>query len=277
MIYLIISIALTASIFWIFKWHSLKGTNINVCVASNYVIAGSLGFIINRNSIQFLSINISENLWPVLVMGVLFIIIFLLIGKSTNESGVGMTVMASKLSVLITILFSFLIFKDVIGLRTIIAFPLAVVSIVLYQWSKNTIKPRGSYVLPVLVLVGSGVVDFFLAWLSKYSDWPTGLNASVIFSTAAVVGVLFVAFRRFRIKRIDILIGIVLGILNYGSIHYFLIAFKSTTNNPLYFLIFSIGTLLLSSIGSVMLFKEKLNKNKIAALGLAICALLLAH
>lgn len=277
MTYLLISTALTASIFWIFKWHSLKGDNINVCVTSNYIIAGSLGLLINRYDIKQLNINMADNLWPVMAMGAMFIVVFLLIGKSTKDSGVGMTVMASKLSVLITILFSYLIFKDIIGSKTLIAFPLAIISIVLFQWSKTETKSKGRYTLPILVLVGSGIVDFFLAWLSKNSDWPTGLNASIIFSTAALLGVFFVIISRFRIKRIDIFIGIVLGILNYGSIHFFLLAFKTTTNNPLYFLIFSIGTLLLGSLGSVALFKEKLNKNKIIALGLAVCALLLAY
>jgi drug/metabolite transporter (DMT)-like permease len=277
MLALFIAIILTAGIFWVFKWHGNAGNNLNITVVTNYFVAATIGFIVNREHVSELNTNFSHNIWPLLILGLLFITTFILIGYSTKKSGVGLTVMASKLSIFVTILLSFLIFKDSIGSKTIIAFPIAVASIVLYQYTKGEKKQKKDLWLPLIVLLGSGVVDFFLAWLSKNSDWTTGLNASIIFLIAATLGSIQVVFTQFRIKRIDFLIGLVLGSINYASIHFFLLAFKHTSNNPLYFLLFSIGTLLISSIGSMLFFKEPINRNKIISLSLSCLALFLAY
>lgn len=277
MIFLSFSIFFTAAIFWIFKWHSNHGSNLNICIVTNYFVAGLLGFIVNNSDINTLAINTIQNGWPVFAMGALFIATFIFMGLSTRESGVGLTVMASKLSVLITVFLSFIVFKEQLGWRTTVAFPLAICSIILYQSKAVKSSKKWQFTLPLLVLIGSGLVDFCLAYLSKHSAWSEGLNASLIFSFAAIFGTIYTAFSNFRIKRIDLLVGIVLGTINYGSIHFFLLAFAQTNNNTLYFLIFSIGTLLLSSIGSIIIFKEKLNSKKIAALALASIALLLAY
>ncbi len=277
MIALFIAIVFTAGIFWVFKWHGNNGDNLNITVVTNYFVAAIIGFLVNRQHLYELNDNFTNNIWPLLALGLLFITTFVLIGYSTKKSGIGLTVMASKLSIFVTIFLSFLIFKDSIGIKTILALPIAIASIILYQFTKGEKKRKKDLWLPLVVLLGSGIVDFFLAWISKNSDWTTGLNASIIFLIAATLGVIQVLFTQFRIKRIDILIGVVLGSINYASIHFYLLAFKQTTNNPLYFLLFSIVTLLISSIGSIALFKEPINRNKIIALSLSCLALYLAY
>lgn len=277
MLALFLATVLTSALFWVFKWHDNKGKNLKITVVTNYFTAAAIGFAINISQITEISSNFFSNIWPLMILGSLFISTFILIGYCTKKSGVGLTVMASKLSIFVTILLSFVIFKDQIGAKTLSAIPIAVLSIILYQYAKGVKKSSKDLWLPLIVLLSSGVVDFFLAWLSKNSDWSTGLNASIIFFIAATLGSIYMLFTRFRILRIDLLIGITLGSINYASIHFYLTAFKHTTNNPLFFLLFSIGTLLISSIGSMILFKEAINKNKIISLALACLALFLVY
>jgi drug/metabolite transporter (DMT)-like permease len=277
MLALFLAIVLTSAIFWIFKWHGNTGNNLKVTIVCNYLTAALIGFIVNSKYISDIEENFFQNIWPLLLLGTLFISTFIFIGYCTKKSGVGLTVMASKLSIFETIVLSVLIFEDNIESKTILALPIAITSIILYQYTKGERKKITDLWLPLIVLMGSGIVDFFLAWLSKNSDWNTGLNASIIFLTASILGAIHLLFRRFRIIRIDLFIGFALGCINYASIHFYLLAFKHTDNNPLFFLIFSIGTLLISSIGSMIFFRESVNRNKIISLSLACLALFLAY
>lgn len=274
MIYLLISIVCTSALFWIFRWHSMKGKNQLTLITVNYFVAGLVCSLYSYKEFDIEQLPTNPWTFACIALGLSFVFSFLIIAKSTAETGVSLTAMASKLSLILTVLLSFIFLDDKMSWRQIFALLLALIAI--YISNKSEVGTKSSK-LPWLVFFLSAIVDFLLGYFSKKSGLESATISSLIFCAAAFSGIIYSLITRNRIIIIDLLFGVFLGLVNAVSIFTFLQAFKTEHSSAFLFISFSVGILLVSTFGSIILFKEKISVRKRMGILLSIISIFLLY
>ena len=97
-----------------------------------------------------------------------------------------------------------------------------------------------------------------------------------IFLAALILAFLMVLFKKQRLTLKDVLFGVLIGVPNYFSSRFLLLAVGSLPAVITY-PVYSVGTLIVITVASVLFFKEKLSNQKKTALVLILGALVLLN
>ncbi len=272
MIFLILSILSSTSLFVIFKYVDRYGIRNFDVIIINYIIASILGFSISNYDPGFFPIYANPWFPYAITIGILFVIGFVLIGKSSQKVGIAITTVASKMSVIIPISFSLLYdpADHITNLKLIgIVTALFAVFFTVYRKRKIDFDPRNLY-LPLILFLGMGVIDSIikLAQFKYIEDGSSTLFSAILFSMAAIIGlatnILQGTSFRSLFKPRTLMLGSLLGIGNYGSIYFLILALnhKTPSGTPIdgsvVFGINNIGIVGLSVILGLLVFREKL-------------------
>ena len=106
MIYLILSIISSTSLFVIFKYSDKYGIRNFDIIIINYIIASILGFAVSDYNTEIFPLHTNPWFPYAVTIGILFVFGFILIGLSSQKVGIVITTVASKMSVIIPIAFS---------------------------------------------------------------------------------------------------------------------------------------------------------------------------
>lgn len=285
MIWVLLTILSATGIFVFFKlFDQYKLPNINGIVI-NYLVAAILGFAISDNRSVVLDI-FSESWAPLaIIIGVLFIVMFFVIGYSSIVSGMSLTTLASKMSVVIPILFSILYFGENVTEIKIFGLILAVVGLVLAVFKKQ--KGGGlskQFWIPIILFVGMGCVDSLVKYAQEtyVNDDISSVFTALLFFVSFLVGLITMlfkpsGFKAFRNPKV-LLLGTGLGIVNYGSIYFLIRALNSKVfDSSVIFGINNIGIISLSAIIGYVFFKERLTKMNWIGLMICIVAILVLY
>ena len=109
--------------------------------------------------------------------------------------------------------------------------------------------------------------------LSALKVWNF-IQSAPVFFTAFIIGLLKVIWDGKRIIRKNIIAGIILGIPNYFSIYFILLALKHL-GGIYVFPILNIGVVLLSSIISWLFYKEQMSKTNWIGIVLACLSIII--
>lgn len=220
-----------------------------------------------------------------LLLGSLFILIFFFMASTVEKLGISVNAVSSKMAVVIPLSFSFLMFGE--ALKPIFALGLLLSLLSIYLISvKTELRLNKTYILlPVIVFVGSGLIDTSLKLFETNYTGDVDMNriSYSIFLGAFITGVVVQVIRYFRGLYIlswrNTVAGIALGIPNYYSIFVLLLALQYfSDNSALVFSLNNISIVLLSSLLSVILFKERLNlKNRVGIIVAVISILIIAY
>jgi len=272
MIYLLLSIISSTSLFVIFKYLDKYGIKNFDVIIINYIVASILGFSISRYNPEIFPLW--DNPWfPYsVVIGILFVVGFVLIGRSSQKVGIAITTVASKMSVIIPITFSLLYdpYDHITNLKLGgIVLALFAVFFTVYRKRKIDFDPRDLY-LPVTLFLGMGLIDSIikLAQFKHIDNGASTLFSAVLFSIAALTGIITNLIRgnsfRTLTKPATLMWGTLLGLGNYGSIYFLILALnqKLPTGIPIdgsvVFGINNIGIVGLSVLLGLVVFREKL-------------------
>lgn len=268
-VFLILSIASSTLINVIFKLFALRNINKLSAIVMNYFTCFALGIVLSGNS------SISSHLehrWFLyaISLGAFFVLIFFLMATTTEKLGISVNAVSSKMSVVIPLVLAFLLFKEDFNILFGIGLSVGLFSIYLISVRKEIHLNRHYILLPIAVFLGSGFIDFSLKWMEESFSSQTSLEAISysIFLGAALCGSIVLLVRYVRVglqfSWKNSLAGILLGIPNYFSILFLLKALQYFNNNSaLVFSLNNVSIVLLSSVISILIFKEKLNaKNK---------------
>ncbi len=266
MIYLILCIVSSSLLFVIFKVVGRLNLNIFPVIVINYIIAALLGFSIDH----FPPPGVMKEPWFVmaLVIGVLFIWMFFVIAMTTQKAGIAVTSVASKMSVIIPISFSILYFQETVTLFKLAGIFLAVVSVVLTIYKKGDDTPvsRRALLLPVILFFGAGLIDSLIKYTQEtyIGNDNAIMFTSVLFTIAAISGIVIIPFKRNVIKIFTdsktIVAGIILGVVNFGSLYGLIKALDSRVyDSSIVFGINNIGIVLLSLFFALIMFTERLS------------------
>jgi len=274
MFYLLLCIVSSSLLMVVFKIAGNRKLDNYLIIVINYLVASFFGFIIGG----FPGQNVLKEAWLpfAAIIGVLFILIFLVMALSTQRSGISVTTIASKMSVILPILFSIIYFNETINSLKVFGILLALLAVFLTVSRKDRSGKgiRSNSVLPLTLFLGTGVIDSLIKYTqeSYLESTDTVVFTSTLFLIAAISGIVYLPF---RIKthgitpgKEAITAGIILGIINFGSLFGIVSALESQVfDSSIIFGINNIGVVLLSVIIALITFSEKLSLlNKIGIL-----------
>jgi drug/metabolite transporter (DMT)-like permease len=274
MIYLLLSILTSSSLLIIFKYFERNKVQNDEAIIVNYFTAFALGLIINGGY------NINETIQAVwlpnaILLGLVFVLIFNVMALTSQRNGVAIASVANKMSVLIPIVFSIVIYKDSVGIQKILGIALACIGLYLSVWQEksNELKASAGVWLPILLFFGSGFIDTLLKYTQEMylTENDTLHFVPIIFLVAGSLGLVHKILKwEIRFKAKNVLWGVLLGVPNYLSV-YFLVktleikGFESSVIFP----VNNMGIVAVASIASYFILKERLAaKNKI---GILLC------
>ncbi len=284
MIALSLSILSSTMIFVVFKLFSRFKINTLHAIVMNYITACFCGIMFQESTINFT--EIPQYTWfPfALGLGALFITVFNLMAITTQRSGLSVVSVATKMSVVIPILFGLLYYRESLGIFKILGIILALVAVYLASIKTQDglkIKPS-NFIFPILVFLGSGVIDTTIKYLEgefiAKDDIP--IFSATIYAMAAVIGFFILIFQatkgNFKFQFKNALGGIALGIPNYFSVYFLVQALRSGIfDSSGVFTVNNVAIVMISTVLGILLFKEKLLLKNWIGIGLAILGILL--
>lgn len=273
MIFIILCILSATSIFFVFKYISKHNIPSLPIIVINYFVASAIGFIVGGEKPSLTRFYQSDWLVLAIIIGVLFILLFFVIGKSSQTSGMSITTVASKMSVVIPISFS--LWQDQTdqpGLLKFIGIILALSAVYLTVYQKDTMLAKMEKIgYPILLFLGMGFVDSLVKFAQyKYvTNDESSYFTAILFFISFLTGLIILLCRKnvwssLKDRRI-ILWGLFLGIVNFGSIYFLIRAlnFKNSAgagiDSSVVFGINNTSIVLLSVLTGVFIFHEKLS------------------
>ena len=285
MINLIITITTFSAMVMLFKYFDKIGVNNFTAITFNYFTAGILALFSYRveNSIIELKSNINLNLLICsLIVGVLFIMTFNLYAFTAQKIGITLSTIANKMSMIIPILIGLILFKEEVTLIKVIGIFLAIGAIIFSSKEDKKSKKLSQVNMLILSLlfIGQGLADGILNWAQKNILNSENMNLffTLTFLSAGLAGGLYIFYKiktsNFKMNKKSILWGIILGIPNYLTLLYFIKSLKNDLfSSYQVFPIVNIGVIVLCTILSVILFKEKVSFYKWIGVGFGILAI----
>lgn len=272
MIYLILCIISSTGIFIVFKTLDKKNIPPYPVILINYIVASCLGFLINAQS--FVMNEIVTSPWMIIstLIGFLFIVMFFLVAKSSGEAGISITTVASKMSVIFPIALSILLEReDHLTFLKAIAISAALIGVLFTIYEPGKLfYHRNRIFLPLVLFFGMGIVDSLVKFAQHtyVGDADIAIFSAVLFAMAFFTGLIILPFRKQGLKeftsRSVIIAGLILGIVNFGSVYLMISALNYTNSKGLSIdssIIFganNIGIVSLSVLSGLLIFKEKL-------------------
>ncbi len=288
MIYLILSVFFSVLLLINFRLHPRFGVNTFQAIILNYPVCFLTGLILLPNN-QHFNFDLSQfsTLWA-LLLGIGFVVTFLLSGASTQRMGMTATSLANNISLVIPVLFSLIFLKSSqnFDIWNYLGLALAIVAVALSTFKKekstaNRSANTSDWLLPIAVFVMYGITNTTFNFLNaKYvtasgQTIPFTLNilvGSIVFG--GIVLILRIIQGKETLELKSIWAAFPLGIPNFLSFYFLLKAFDEFKNNGAFVLpIYNISVILGSTTIALIFFHERLtNLNKIG-LALAVLAI----
>ncbi|MCF8261735.1 MAG: EamA family transporter [Melioribacteraceae bacterium] len=277
MINILLTILCSTSIALILKQNSVKSGSSIVLLTANYFAATVI-------SLFMLSNELPENFEiPIILFGCLvgglFVISFFAFSRAVGNAGTGLATTSSRLSVIVPVILSMLVLKEMPGVLQTIGLFGALVTIILFYFSlkneKGNKENRKAYFYLFGVLVGIGIGDFCMKiFESQFVDSEKSLFLLSIFGSAFCYTLIISLISRKKFDQKTISLGLLLGIPNIFS-SYFLINALTEFKAVIVFPIVNIGIILLTTLLAIIIWKEKINNEGILALVVGIFAIVL--
>ena len=281
---LALSILASTLIFVIFKLFERFKINILHAIVVNYMVAASCGIVFYEGKVAINEIIQLPWFYYTLALGSLFIIVFNLMALTTQRSGLSVVSVATKMSLVIPIIFGLVYYKENLGIAKFFGIVLALIAVYLasIKSEKGLRINKRSLLLPVLVFLGSGIIDTSIKFLEDtyVSENDVPIFSATIFGAAATIGILVVVSqiirRTFKFEFKNILGGILLGVPNYFSVFFLVKALRSDLfDSSGIFTVNNVAVVMISTLMGIILFKEKLLPKNWLGIILAIASIFL--
>lgn len=279
MIFLLLSILSSSAIFVVFKLFKKYNVNTLQAIVVNYFIAFAFGIMTTTTAININNIVTSDWFYGAVVLGFLFIAIFNVMALTAQKNGLSVASVASKMSVIIPIVFGIFIFKESIGALKITGIVLALIAVYLTSLKpKDDVVLTKSIYLPIILFLGSGIIDTSINYFAPDDQIP--IFSAVIFAFAGIIGCLILVYKsirgttRFKLNCIPF--GLALGVLNYYSIYFLLKALRvQGIESSTLFTVNNVGIVAFSTLIGLLIFKEHISLKNWIGIGIAIISILL--
>ncbi len=286
MLFLSLSIVLSASLVLLFKWFQkfqldtiqILVANYWTCVICATVYTGSFPF----------NAQLPQQEWFLFsfFMGLFFIAGFYCAAMTVAIAGVAVSSVMQKMSLLIVVAYTTYVYHESMNLLKVAGLALAVVAILLSSFGSERTRTIGSknflvYFFPVATLVLGGAVDICIFEVQNSFPQLSGDIGfiGVLFGMAGILGILVLLVRYQFSKRglhgKSWLAGILLGVPNFFSIITLLKSLNMGWQGSVVFPINNVGVIAFATLIAWLLLGEKLNTYKVGSIVCSIIAIVL--
>lgn len=281
MIYLILAIVFSTGVFVAMRLFERFKLDNHQALMWNYVFAAGTGFLMCKQFDAPAQLVAEPWFGLSLITGFWFIFTYLLMTASTQRSGVTITSLSSKLSVVLPTLAGVVLFGEMLNFVATMGIVLALVALVLVVGEKGQSDKTNkiNWLLPILIFFGTGTGDILMKLTEqRNTSDDMGFMIAFIYFIALLFGILIVAYDFIRGKSRwqwkSALGGIGLGVINFFSTYCVYHAMRCFDNVVL-FPVYNIGVVSLTALTGWLLFKEKLTWKNYLGLAIAIIAVIL--
>ncbi len=208
--------------------------------------------------------------------GLLYLLGFILLKINIRRNGVVLSATFMKLGLLVPIMVSVVLFRELPDWVQLVGFLIAVAAIILINFEKQENNASFKIGLIFLLLAGGGG-DAMSKIFEGFGN--AALSEQFLFYTFVSAFVLCVALMIYQKEKIggkEICYGLLVGIPNYYSARFLLLAVSKLPAVIVYPTV-SVATIVLISLTGVLFFKEKLGKRQWIAIGMILAALVLLN
>jgi drug/metabolite transporter (DMT)-like permease len=280
MMFLLLSILCSVSIAHLLKYVEGKPIAKFGLFATNYLVGALIAFGGSYRELQ--QVRLGPVLWLGMIVGGLFVCSYVLMTLTFRTLGVTIPVSLMRLSAVLPTFGSIIFFAE-------LPQPLQVVGIILaFLALPLTSEERLVFTDPGRILnngFGWGLMLFFTFGISNFifkiqrelfqTQNPYYFLA-IIFFTAFLVSIIVALARHAKMTRYVLGLGIILGVLNVFA-NYSLMRALQVLPGIVVYPINGVGTIVLSAMTSMILWKERLTRSNYAFIVLASIALLLIY
>ena len=180
-----------------FKIFHRLGISSFQAIVINYGVAGLIGFLMEPGSSNLL-LHINKP-WFLngCILGMVFILNFYIMAKSTQKIGASVTSVAGKMSLVLTVLFSIFYFKEVVNVPKIAGIIIALTSVFLIIQINSKQVDKKFIFLPIILFFGGGFIDTSLNYNQQVhlQNGGTGLFSTITFCSAFIIGFIVLVYR----------------------------------------------------------------------------------
>ena len=257
------------------KLNTLRVLTVNYLTAT-VIAASTTGFD------QISQLDFSEGFYALVLgaaVGVIFIANFFIYSKSVHHNGVGISVAAMRISLIVPVLLSTVWYLELLSFRQWVGVMLVFITLFLLLPNKRKMlrEPFSAAWLLVLLFIGTGLGDSSLKiYEVEFSSLLSKEHfMGIVFFTAFLVGLIVVLIKKnWRFKRSEILLGIAVGIPNlYTAI--FLIEALERMNGAVVYSSVNVLTVLGGTLLGILKWGDKLTRIQWTGIALTLITILL--
>ena len=279
MIYLLLAIASSAMVSVCMRMSERHVRNTMVMFTVNYAVCLMIArFYMGDIRLFTAEDGIAVAVGLGLASGCLYLVNFVLLRRSIQYSGVVLSSASMKLgAVLIPVLAAILLFHERMKWPQMAGATLAVLAILLINIEKGDIRHDSKKGWLIALLLLSGLTDTMANIYDKTG--AEALKNHYLFYTflAALFLALAMALRKGeKAHPADLFYGVLIGVPNYYSARFLLSALGKLPAVIVY-PVYSVGTIITVTLIGLMIFHERLSRQKAGALGLILVALALLN
>ncbi len=276
MLYLILAILSSAMVSITMRISEKYITNKMAMFMSNYAIciALSAAFMDWKNmgagpGVPTLALGV--------VSGVLYLVSFIFLKYNMQHNGIVLSSTFMKLGVLIPTVMAVVVFREIPKWTQVLGIGISVFAIIIIHFEKEALQESNKKSWLLLLLVLSGVTDS-MANIYEHVGKPEGKDGYLLitFAMAFVLATVFACRDKNKMTRKDLLFGMLIGIPNYFSARFLLLALGSV-DAVLAYPMYSVATMIVIMLAGVLAFREQLSKKKAVALVMIVVAVCLLN
>lgn len=274
--FLLLTVLCSTSIALILKHSDTRKGEPIVLLAGNYLVASVIALVI-----LLLTKSTTFSIETLLFgsgLGLLFVISFFIYAKAISYAGTGLATTSSRLSVIIPIVFSIIIFNEAPKFNHLIGFLFTLITFIFFYFTVKGNHTDGDgikkYLVLLAVFIGIGINDFAM---KIFNSWRPSEEEQYfvffIFASAFIYSSVYIFFNKIKIEKHTSISGLVLGVPNVFST-IFLLASLSLLPAILVYPLMNVGIIVLTTLLAFIIWKEKLNRWGVFALISGLIAIL---
>lgn len=276
-LYIALSVACSVTIAHLLKAVKKHHFNLLQVLTVNYLVAAGVSFITNPvDGFQLTDYPFVPLL--AFVVGGVFIANFFMYSASLHRIGMGVSISAMRMSLVIPIGVSLFFYGEKLAWTNYLGMALVFVAfIIMLPKNKGSSVSKKDWLFPVFIFVFTGIADSILkVYEREFSNLLSEeLFLSLIFSSAFILGGIYLMFsRNYFFSIATILYGTALGIANLYS-SYFLLLALSELSGAITFSLVNILNVMVGTLIGVLIWKDELSIQQKAGISLALISILL--
>jgi drug/metabolite transporter (DMT)-like permease len=278
---LLLSIFASSIVFAIFKLFDRFDVDIFQAVVMNYSTAAGCGFVIFSNQWPFgAGLNSDWIYWSGFA-ACIFLSLFSLMAISSQKNGVGVTSVAVKMSLALSMVCLSLMYHEVMAVTKVVGVCCALLGVGLVTFQRGTAKTT-IFWMPLVLFLGSALLDVMLNYVQHevLQGVAPAIFAATCFACAGIMGSLIVGIRSIlgisNVCLRSVLAGVFLGIPNFFSIYLLMESYRDVPWTDSSVLgVTNVGIVVVTTLIGRVFFREILSIRQVAGLASAAVAILL--